>query len=59
MYMSREHANAQEQSIVIKSLLVTMLPGKAPHSVCAVRCISPLLVTLLPVQGRRRYNPYM
>ena len=26
VYMSREHANAQEQSIVIKGLLVTMLP---------------------------------
>ena len=26
VYMSREHANAQEQSIVIKALLVTVLP---------------------------------
>ena len=26
VYMSRKHANAQEQSIVIKALLVTVLP---------------------------------
>ena len=36
VYMSREHANAQEQSIVIKSLLVTMLPTcKVPHPLCS------------------------
>ena len=44
VYMSREHANAQEQSIVIKALLVTVLPtckvrpypapsvGRAPYA---------------------------
>ena len=35
VYMSREHANAQEQSIVIKGLLVTMLPTcKVPYRLC-------------------------
>ena len=40
VYMSREHANAQEQSIVIKSLLVTVLPT------CKVR---PYTVPSLPM----------
>jgi hypothetical protein len=36
VYMSREHANAQEQSIVIKGLLVTMLPTcKVPYHLCS------------------------
>ena len=37
VYMSRQHANAQEQSSVIKGLLVTMLPTcKVPHPLCSV-----------------------
>ena len=36
VYMSREHANAQEQSLVIKGLLVTMLPTcKVPYHCCS------------------------
>ena len=46
VYMSREHANAQEQSIVIKSLLVTMLPT------CKVRPYPT------PAVGRALYAAY-
>ena len=53
VYMSRKHGNAQEQAIVIKGLLVTMLPTcKVRYhlgSVHIVRCVSPLLVSILPM----------
>ena len=52
VYVSRKHGNAQEQAIVIKGLLVTILPTcKVPDHLCSartVRCVSPLLVTMLP-----------
>ena len=36
VYISREHANAQEQSLVIKGLLVTMLPTcQVPYRLCS------------------------
>ena len=61
VYMSREHANAQEQSIVIKSLLVTMLPTcKVPRPLCrAPYAEYHLYSTCHPaahVQGLSLYN---
>ena len=36
VYMSRKHGNAQEQAIVIKGLLVTILPTcKVPYHLCS------------------------
>ena len=60
VYMSRKHGNAQEQAIVIKGLLVTILPTcQVPYHLCSartVRCVSPLLVTMLPTCKVYRHN---
>ena len=62
VYMSRKHGNAQEQAIVIKGLLVTMLPTcKVRYhlgSVHIVRCVSPLLVSILPT-SKVSHNTHM
>ena len=50
VYMSREHANAQEQSIVIKALLVTVLPT------CKVR---PYPAPSLPMYKVLAYTTHM